>query len=95
MSPLQTETVCRVSWVALMVDHHCTGAQGHAGAHVCACGATRGAVDMIATHADMVYLDATHARCRHCGTIVCAFATFEMQPLAQRHLAETHGEDAS
>lgn len=35
---------------------------------------------MIATHADMVYLDATHARCRHCGTIVCAFATFEMQP---------------
>ena len=50
---------------------------------------------MIATHADMVYLDATHARCRHCGTIVCAFAPFEMQPLAQRHLAETHGEDAS
>ena len=32
---------------------------------------------------------------RHCGTIVCAFATFELQPLARRHLAETHGEDAS
>ena len=50
---------------------------------------------MTATHADMVYLDDTHARCRHYGTIVCALATFEMQPLAQRHLAETHGEDAS
>ena len=36
------EIVCTVSWVALMVDHHCTGAQGHAGAHVCACGAERG-----------------------------------------------------
>lgn len=38
MSPLRTETACAATWVALMVDHHCTGAQGHAGAHVCACG---------------------------------------------------------
>ena len=42
MSPLRTETACAATWVALMVDHRCTGAQGHAGAHVCACGATRG-----------------------------------------------------
>ena len=28
VSPLQTETVCRVSWVALMVDHHCEQPHG-------------------------------------------------------------------
>ena len=39
MSPLQTETVCRVSWVALMVDHHCEQPHGHSGPHECACGA--------------------------------------------------------
>ena len=42
MNTWQTETVCRVSWVALMVDHHCEQPHGHSGPHECACGAERG-----------------------------------------------------
>ena len=36
------EITCTVSWVALLVDHHCEQPQGHSGPHECACGAERG-----------------------------------------------------
>ena len=39
------EITCTVSWVALLVDHHCAPPHGHSGPHECACGAERGLVE--------------------------------------------------